>query len=147
MAAIMNKIACNATNSAAVDNAGNLYVWGSTRYGLCGDVDPLGGTAKKKDGVASKAPDGKAGPAKSACVTEPRQLTLLPADYLHQGKEEVKSGGQGPQEEFFSAFHLLDPDPSRSEQVFCAQHISFGSYHAGVVCDDISTNYPFTPVP
>lgn len=31
--------------------------------------------------------------------------------------------------------------------MYCAQHISFGAYHAGVVCNDIATNYPFVPVP
>ena len=29
-------MACNATNSAAIDNEGNLFVWGLTKYGLCG---------------------------------------------------------------------------------------------------------------
>jgi hypothetical protein len=35
----LKKIACNATNSAAIDDNGNLWVWGSTRYGLCGLKD------------------------------------------------------------------------------------------------------------
>ena len=41
---------------------------------------------------------------------------------------------------------MLDPDPNNGDQVFCAQHISYGSYHAGVVCNDISTDYEFTPL-
>ena len=32
----LSKIACNATNSASIDNKLNLWVWGTTRYGLCG---------------------------------------------------------------------------------------------------------------
>lgn len=31
------KVACNATNSAAVDSEGTLYVWGSGKYGLLGN--------------------------------------------------------------------------------------------------------------
>ena len=30
------RVACNATNSAAVDSEGTLYVWGSGKYGLLG---------------------------------------------------------------------------------------------------------------
>ena len=30
-------VACNATNSAAIDHEGNIWVWGSGRYGLLGD--------------------------------------------------------------------------------------------------------------
>ena len=29
-------VACNATNSAAIDREGNIWVWGSGRYGLLG---------------------------------------------------------------------------------------------------------------
>ncbi len=29
-----SKIACNPTNSACIDSKGNLFVWGSKRYGL-----------------------------------------------------------------------------------------------------------------
>ena len=39
---MLKKIACNATNSAAIDDNGNLWVWGSTRYGLCGAGDQPG---------------------------------------------------------------------------------------------------------
>ena len=45
-----------------------------------------------------------------------------------------------------NAFALLDPDPNNGDQVFCAQHISYGSYHAGVVCNDVSTDYDFSPL-
>ena len=31
-----NKIACNSTNSAAIDCNGELYVWGSGKHGLLG---------------------------------------------------------------------------------------------------------------
>lgn len=30
-------VACNATNSAAIDHEGNIWVWGSGKYGLLGD--------------------------------------------------------------------------------------------------------------
>ena len=36
---MLAKIACNATNSAAIDNKGNLYVWGFANYGLCGSIE------------------------------------------------------------------------------------------------------------
>ena len=32
-----SKIACNATNSAGIDDNGNLQVWGSGRYGITGE--------------------------------------------------------------------------------------------------------------
>jgi alpha-tubulin suppressor-like RCC1 family protein len=40
---LLKMLACNATNSAAIDDDGNLWVWGSGRYGLCGGADPHGG--------------------------------------------------------------------------------------------------------
>ena len=46
-----------------------------------------------------------------------------------------------------SAFDLLDPDPKFKDQVNCALHVSCGSYHGGVVTNDISTDYEFTPLP
>ena len=30
-------VACNATNSAAIDHEGNIWVWGSGKHGLLGD--------------------------------------------------------------------------------------------------------------
>ena len=72
MSAVMKKIACNATNSAAIDSSGNLFVWGSTRYGLCGDQDALGTASKATDGALSSYQDGKGAPSKNACITEPR---------------------------------------------------------------------------
>jgi hypothetical protein len=57
----------------------------------------------------------------------------------------VQDRGPEPGQDL-NAFALLDPDPRNGDQVFCAQHISSGSYHSGVVCNDISTNYDFTPL-
>lgn len=34
---MLRKIACNATNSGAIDNEGNVYVWGAGKYGLLGN--------------------------------------------------------------------------------------------------------------
>ena len=34
---MLRKIACNATNSAAIDFKGNVYVWGAGKYGLLGN--------------------------------------------------------------------------------------------------------------
>ena len=34
---MLRKIACNATNSGAIDGEGNVYVWGSGKYGLLGN--------------------------------------------------------------------------------------------------------------
>jgi alpha-tubulin suppressor-like RCC1 family protein len=33
---MLRKIACNATNSAAIDSSGNVFVWGAGKYGLLG---------------------------------------------------------------------------------------------------------------
>lgn len=111
MTAVLKKIACNATNSAAIDGSGNLFVWGQTRYGLCGDLDSAGGTAKAPEGGQGKQADGKQPASKSACINEPKELRLLPADY----EAEYASRAKNSQEEFFSPFNLLDPDPARKE--------------------------------
>lgn len=34
---MLNKIACNADNSAAIDHKGNIFVWGAGRHGLLGN--------------------------------------------------------------------------------------------------------------
>jgi alpha-tubulin suppressor-like RCC1 family protein len=34
---MLRKIACNATNSGAIDTEGNVYVWGAGKYGLLGN--------------------------------------------------------------------------------------------------------------
>ena len=34
---MLRKIACNATNSGAIDNEGNVWVWGAGKYGLLGN--------------------------------------------------------------------------------------------------------------
>jgi alpha-tubulin suppressor-like RCC1 family protein len=34
---MLRKLACNATNSGAIDEAGNVYVWGAGKYGLLGN--------------------------------------------------------------------------------------------------------------
>lgn len=34
---MLRKLACNATNSAAIDVKGNVYVWGAGKYGLLGN--------------------------------------------------------------------------------------------------------------
>ena len=39
MACQLYKVACNATNSAAIDHMGNVYLWGTSKYGLYIDKD------------------------------------------------------------------------------------------------------------
>lgn len=34
---MLRKITCNSTNSGAIDNEGNVYVWGAGKYGLLGN--------------------------------------------------------------------------------------------------------------
>ena len=37
---LQNKLACNSTNSAAISDEGDLYVWGSAKHGILGtEVD------------------------------------------------------------------------------------------------------------
>jgi len=68
------KIACNATNSAAIDIHGNLWVWGSARYGLCGPIAP---STKEKAGASQKkSNDGGA----TDGVSKPTKLALLEED-------------------------------------------------------------------
>lgn len=61
---------------------------------------------------------------------------------IFEAKDKVDEKGKE-----FSAFDLLDPDPKFKDQVNCALHVSCGSYHGGVVTNDISTDYEFTPLP
>jgi alpha-tubulin suppressor-like RCC1 family protein len=45
---MLKKVACNTTNSAAIDEDGGLWVWGSCRYGLCGDTGQSEGGPTKQ---------------------------------------------------------------------------------------------------
>lgn len=71
-------------------------------------------------------------------------MPLRQTDSLELFAPEEKRTDKGDE---FSAFTLLDPDPGNDDQVFCAMHLSYGAYHAGVVCNDVSTNYDFTGLP
>ena len=42
MTTVLKKIAANSTNSSAIDQSGLLYVWGTTKYGLCHKHDSKG---------------------------------------------------------------------------------------------------------
>ena len=121
MTAVLKKVACNPTNSAAIDNEGNLYLWGTTKYGLC--IDP--------ELTKKVTPDGEEEEKTVKVISTPIKAFLMAED-------EVKM----LQDCNFSVLNLLDPDLSRKEQVYCASHISLGTYHGAVVVDDICTNYP-----
>ena len=73
---MLKKVACNATNSAAIDVEGNLFVWGSTRYGLCGTQDP---SSNAKAAAAKKDGDGN---SKGFAIPTPVKLPLLQTDHL-----------------------------------------------------------------
>lgn len=45
---IPNVVACNATNSAAVDSDGNVWVWGAQRHGLLGSDQDVNQTYPKE---------------------------------------------------------------------------------------------------
>ena len=36
---MLNKIACNATNSAGIDDDGKVFIWGKDAFGLLGKGD------------------------------------------------------------------------------------------------------------
>ena len=141
---MLKKIACNATNSAGIDIDGRLWVWGSTRYGLCGDQD------SSVSAKAASVQGGDAGNNKGFSIATPVMLPLVQTDTPSSlNEKDTKVNGKP-----FSAFNLLDPPlynlktgQKNSEQVFVAMHISYGQYHAGVVCNDISTNYEFERLP
>ena len=46
----------------------------------------------------------------------------------------------------FNSFTMLD-NAKTEYQTYFANHVSFGSYHAGVVCNDVDTNYEFEELP
>jgi hypothetical protein len=96
---MLKKIACNATNSAAIDDNGNLYVWGSTRYGLCGV------STGDEPGMDVSA------------IYKPIKFKLMQKDSLLQFP--VQDRGPEPDQDL-NAFALLDPDPRNGDQVFCA---------------------------
>ena len=74
---MIKKVACNATNSMAIDNHGNLWVWGSTRYGLCGEEkDEKGEPDKGKDGDQNADDVDYQTKMKSSSVPKPRKLQL-----------------------------------------------------------------------
>lgn len=135
----LKKVACNSTNSAAIDNEGNLYVWGTSKYGLCGAQE-----AKKESTGKKKA---KKEDKKTVIIDRPQQCRIIQNDNLDMfSAEEKESCTDDGQSEVFSAFSMLDPCSS-SEQVYYCTHVSYGQYHAGVVCNDVSTNYDFAPLP
>jgi len=123
---MLRKIDCNATNSTVIDRFGNVYVWGSVKYGLCGNCDP---GSKQKGDKENKTPDDSDDDSKNLGIPAPQKMTI----YYQENPLDIE------------IYNLLDPDPRL--QIFAATHISLGSYHAGIVCNDVSTNYDFVPVP
>lgn len=69
---MQRKIDCNATNSACIDNYGNVYVWGSVKYGLCGDCDPESKQKNDKDKPREDSDDD----GKQQGVPAPAKMTL-----------------------------------------------------------------------
>ena len=43
---MLRKIACNATNSGAIDTDGNVFIWGTGKYGLLGNPKQKNHSAK-----------------------------------------------------------------------------------------------------
>ena len=48
---MLRKIACNATNSGAIDDEGNVWVWGAGKYGLLGSTKQ-----KNSDSIPKQLP-------------------------------------------------------------------------------------------
>ena len=114
---LLKKIACNATNSAAIDDDGNIWTWGSGRYGLNGGADPHGGNkylAKKLklEGAAERCI------AQDPTLLKPVKIPLIQYDALEHIDLSICETDHG---EEFNAFNLLDP-PSTTKlyQVLCA---------------------------
>ena len=102
---MLKKIACNATNSAAVDINGQLWVWGSTKYGLCGIIDPT---------VNAKALDPKVdedGNNKGFAIPTPIKLDLK----FENGMQSLPKKFKIINGKEFSAFKLLDPPDNLNE--------------------------------
>ena len=134
---LSRKVACNATNSAAIDNKGQLWVWGSTKYGLCGTIDP------EENKKAANPKFDEDGNAKGFAIPNPIPLPM----FVDQGMEGLPKKYTNIKGKEFSAFNLLDPPVSNKEQVYVASHISYGQYHSGIVVNDISTNYDWEEIP
>lgn len=129
------KIACNSTNSGAIDKHGRLWVWGATKFGVAAEVD----------NVLAKKPDAK----KNAVSQYNKPVRMdIRIEFQYMGKNGRME--QVIKEEHRLTYHiysLLDPLPRKGYQVYAAQQLSFGSYHAGVVCDDVSTPGKLEPLP
>jgi alpha-tubulin suppressor-like RCC1 family protein len=88
MTEVLKKVAANATNSGAIDNAGQLFVWGSTKYGLCPILDSNGNQVSKNNEAAS--------------------VSIEKPTLLHLKREPDKDKIKGMDEErILDAFNLL----------------------------------------
>ena len=86
---MLKKIACNATNSAGIDIDGRLWVWGSTRYGLCGDQD------SSVSAKAASVQGGDAGHNKGFSIATPVMLPLVQTDTPSSlNEKDAKANGR-----------------------------------------------------
>ena len=108
---MLAKVACNATNSAAIDNKGCLYVWGFTNYGLCGSNE----IQTSKDVKAGKKKGGvPEGPLNLKPIKVPMYLPTLNDESLKFHEilaEKKKVHGMVP----YLPLNMLDPNPVLSE--------------------------------
>ena len=91
---LLKKIGCNATNSAAIDDDGNLWTWGSGRYGLNGGADPHGGNkylAKKLklEGAAERSM------RQDPTLLKPVNIQLIQYDALEHLDDSIAQNENG----------------------------------------------------
>lgn len=104
---LLKKVACNATNSAAIDDDGNLWCWGSGRYGLNAGADPHGGNKYldfKRGGEPKETAERviRVDPT----LMKPVKIPLIQYDALDHLDPQERVDEKG---EEFNAFSLLDP--------------------------------------
>jgi hypothetical protein len=131
----LKKIAANATNSLAIDRSGQLFSWGTTQFGLTTFLDRHGRPLVEEHGHAH-------------AIDQPQRV-YIKKDLVADAKELAKNAAAvGEYITEADVFNLLGGKPSRQTvlQQCSAKHVSLGTYHGGVVCNDVDTDYEFKPL-
>ena len=103
------KIACNATNSAAIDQHGRLWVWGSGKFGLLG---------KGKD------------------ETHRKIVQVVPTHLPIPPKEDKTNNIIKSKDAWLELYRRPEPLSNKTNKQHVVKDIAMGPYHMGVIAVD-----------
>ena len=103
-------MACNGTNSAAVDQEGRLWVWGSGRFGL------LGKSSKEGDRKVNQF--------------VPTHLRIPPSE------ETILEKGNKVPKDIAEAYNRQEPLSNKQSSRHVVKDISMGPCHMGIITID-----------